>query len=271
MACCLLKYHFHQTPRQKKDRIEQQRFADLPASEIITEFVAKRLPSVATSFAFSEWKSHLSETLTDLEHARASEDAQEKSRSIELELTFLDKGRDFMRAVRFADGQQCCFNSGNYGGDTKNASTWIALLNRDPLSFIMDIKQKDSNEISGFVFGRMGTDPENGAPIVMLNGVYSKFKGDTVVDNILQLIEDNFARRIGASKMVIASKYGGTLNQSPMAYTRVKGLNLDAIRAIEFEHVYDDIGNIPNGPFEFEGYAKSFGVTPFLRTVILGG
>jgi len=161
-----------------------------------------------------------------------------------------------MRAVRFADSQ-CCFNSIHYRieGDL-GAADWIARLYADPLSFIMDLKDEGSRIISGFVFGLMGIDPKTKRPVVMINGIYTQESGGSIVNNILKLIEDNFAREIGASSIVIALKHGVRLIEEPTGYKPVQR-TLKVIRALKNnDRCYDDIGTVANGKFSFKGYEK---------------
>jgi hypothetical protein len=121
----------------------------------------------------------------------------------------------------------------------------------------VDIKEEGSRIVSGFVFGRMGIDPETKRPVVMLNGIYSQNSGATLNNNILKLIEEKFAKVIGSSSVVIASKHGGKLGQKPEGYQIVKK-DIQAIRALENNNkLYDDIGNTPNGSFTFQGYERS--------------
>lgn len=235
-----------------KDRITE--LERLNTSGILHAFLSERLPQLKDSAILSEWESHVRETLSTLEAGPAKGGSKNKR----LELTFLDKGRDFVRSVRFADGRQCCFNSTNYNpeGGGVGGADWVSRLNADPLSFIMDVKEQDSRIVSGFVFGRMGIDPETKRPVVMLNGIYSQDSGGAVANNILKSIEDNFARKIGASSIVIASKYGGTLSRNPAGYKEVNR-TLQAIRALQnSDKVYDDIGTVPNGTFTFSGYER---------------
>jgi HEAT repeat protein len=239
--------------RQRKDKEKIAELERLNMSGLFYAYLAERLPHLKNSFILTEWESHLRETLSVLEAGPT----KGKMKNKQFELTFLDKGRDFVRAVRFADGQQCCFNSVHYHiqGDL-GAADWIARLNADPLSFILDLKQKGSNIISGFVFGRMGIDPKTKRPVVMLNGIYAQESGGAIVSNILKLIEDKFARVIGASSIVIASKHGGKLMEAPSGYRSVRR-DIRAIRALENnDKVYDDIGTVANGVFDFEGYER---------------
>jgi HEAT repeat protein len=239
--------------RQRKDKEKIAEIERLNISGLFYTYLAERLPHLKDSFILTEWESHLRETLSVLEAGPI----KGKIKNKQFELTFLDKGKDFMRAVRFADGQQCCFNSIHYRvqGDL-GAADWIARLNADPLSFILDLKQKDSNIISGFVFGRMGIDPETKRPVVMLNGIYAQESGGAIASNILKLIEDKFAKVIGASSIVIVSKHGGKLIEIPSGYKNVQR-KIYAIRALKNnDKVYDDIGTVANGIFDFEGYER---------------
>ncbi len=234
--------------RQRMQEVER-----LNISGLLHAYLSERLPQLKDSAILQEWESHVRETLAAVESGPVKGGTKNKR----FELTFLDKGRDFIRATRFADGRQCCFNSSNYIMDGQlSAADWIARLHADPLSFVMDIKEEGSRIVSGFVFGRMGIDPTTKRPVVMLNGIYSQESGSTMNNNILKLVEDKFARTIGASSVIIASKHGGTLAKMPDGYQSVtKGIT--AIRALQNnETVYDDIGTVPNGPFTFSGYER---------------
>jgi len=241
--------------RQRKDKTRMEEIERLNMSGLFYAYLSERLPWLKDSAILSEWESHLREVLSVLETGPIKGGVKRKK----LELTFLDKGKDFIRAVRFADGQQCCFNSTHYRSEDDvgvGAADWIARLHADPLSFIIDIREEGSRIISGFVFGRMGIDPETERPVVMINGIYAQESGGAIADNILKLIEDKFAREIGASSVVIASKHGGRLSKKPTGYEAVSK-NLRAIRALKNnDECYDDIGTTANGEFIFEGYER---------------
>ena len=214
------------------------------------------LPPSSTSPATTEWQSHLQETLTTLTESQAK--SKQKRSGVELELTFLDKNEDFVRALRFADAAQCCFNASNENFGQRTYE-YVTRLNKDPLSFMMDLKQTNSKLVQGFVFGRMGINPGTGRPVIMLNGVYSQLKGPVIVDNILRIIEERMGKRLKAEAIVIASKYGGAINM-PTGYTE-DSMELEAVRAIETRGalettVYDDIGQVANGTFTFQGFVK---------------
>lgn len=249
----MLRSKMKQTGGKGDEQAKLDELERLNISGIFHLYLSERFPKLKGSSLLREWESHVRDVLTTLETGPVKGGSKKKK----LELTFLDKGKDFIRATRFADGRQCCFNSNNYNmeGGT-SAADWIARLHADPLSFVMDIKESGSRIVSGFVFGRMGIDPKTGRPVVMLNGIYSQDSGATMNNNILKLIEEKFARTIGASSIDIASKHGGKLSQKPDGYKEVKR-DIEAVRALKGSTtVYDDIGVVANGNFSFEGYER---------------
>lgn len=248
-----LKQKLRSADDKEPVKAQIQEIERLNISGLLHAYLSERLPLLKHSNILQEWESHLRETLAAVEAGPVRGETRNKR----FELTFLDKGRDFIRATRFADSRQCCFNSSNYTVDGQfGAADWIARLHADPLSFIMDIKEEGSRIVSGFVFGRMGIDPTTNRPVVMLNGIYSQQSGATMNNNILKLVEDKFARTIGASSVVIASKHGGKLVKVPDGYEPVTK-NLTAIRALQNNNqVYDDIGTVANDAFTFSDYER---------------
>ena len=143
--------------RQRKDREERIKTLErLNLTEVFRVYLSERLPRLRGSPLLAEWISHLKAALEALQAGPIAG----RGGSKRFELTFLDKSRDFVRSVRFADSQRCCFNSTQYHlqGDL-GSGDWIAHLHADPLSFILDIRGEDSTVVSGFVFGRIGADP----------------------------------------------------------------------------------------------------------------
>ncbi len=222
----------------------------VPNSYIINKYFEAFYPKLHASGAFGEWMSHLKETLTILEKGDSVKGIIPE-RSVDIELTFIDKGEDMLRYLRATDAYPCCFNSEN-----SSQSHWVAGLYADPLSFCIDIQEKGTKTITGFIFGRFGFD-DHEKPIIMLNGIYSKFKGKKAVDNYLKIIELKMADFIGASQIVLAGSHGGTIDASPDNYEKKNSLELNAIRALQNQdEIYDDIGNVANGKFMFSGFVK---------------
>lgn len=222
-----LKNRLKTTYKQTGDKQSLRQLDTLSDFDVIKTYLKDLLASDNKSPATAEWISHLNEVLTDLNTASGSTKTRQGKR---LELTFLDKSRDFVRAIRFTDAAQCCFNSASDTTIDSYAARYPVRLNKDPLSFIIDLKEENSNEILGFVFGRMGINPQTGRPVIMLNGIYSQIKGENLVNSILSIIEEKMAPRLHADTIVIASKYGGAISQ-PEGYQN-KSLHLFAIRAI---------------------------------------
>ncbi|MCR4305820.1 MAG: hypothetical protein NUV73_01920, partial [Candidatus Daviesbacteria bacterium] len=203
--------------------------------DVIKAYLQDLLPDKSKSPATTEWLSHLNEVLIDLTTAKAMQRRSREGKR--LGLTFLDKNKDFIRAIRFADAAQCCFNSASDTTIEDYASRYPVRLNKDPLSFIMDLKEENSNEILGFIFGRMGINPKTGKPVIMLNGIYSQVKGESLGNNILSIIEEKMAPTLHADTIAIASQYGGTISQ-PEGYQNGT-LPLFAIRALGSD-LYDE-------------------------------
>ena len=63
----------------------------------------------------------------------------------------------------------------------------------------------------GFVFGSYGVN-RTGEPIVILNGVYLDRKTDLAVSKILEKVEAEFAKPLGAAEILIASLHAGRSN-----------------------------------------------------------
>lgn len=241
---------------------ERERIKGLAPRMAIVEYLNSTLPQTG---ALSEWTENflaIIESYDTIESAKKTA-GKKYSGKQELEVTFLDKNTDFVRSIRFADAARCCFNSTNENVQARTYQ-YATRLNKDPLSFMLDIKWKDSNEVIGFTFGRIGIDPQTNRPVIMVNGIYSQIKTPHVVDRILGLIEQQMGTRLHAESIVIASKHGGTIHK-PKRYARKKR-KIRAMRALANkngkpeEPLYDDIGTVANGEFTFnanDGFTKS--------------
>ena len=251
-----LRNNLIQKYKQTKDKESQQMVHRASEEDLIKHFVRNHLPD---SPATDEWENHLRETFVALQEAQAKQQKETKTTEKTLELTFLDKNEAFVRALRFADDAQCCFNAGDTNFKARTYE-YVTRLNKDPLSFMMDLKAEGSNNIMGFIFGRTGVNPQTGKPVIMLNGIYSQMKGPTLNENILKIIEEQMGGRLHADTIVIASQHGGKIEQ-PKGYEKSE-IELEAIRALQNtedqpeKKVYDDIGNVANGKFKFSGYIK---------------
>ena len=194
----------------------------------------------------------LSLSLRDIDGGSVRSGAEKLKR---IQLAYVDKHKDLMRMVRFADSKICCFSSSNYGmrvaHNTEN-KYWVASINKDPLSFVFELQDPDTKNNTGFVFGSFGID-EDGYPAILLNGIYLS-SGNTrgSVNNILDSIEKNVARRIGARSIAISNIYGGKMSQMPDGYSE-GDIVLRRLRALDDgkgnpeTKIYDDLGQAING------------------------
>lgn len=234
---------------EKLEALEEKGKAKL-LKYILQEVVTIEEPSDKLSLLLSEWESHLEgafENYQDLRNCKNKEINIKKEKRVTVR--YLDKREDLISSLRFADSAQCCFTSTSYrleGHNVGNAE-WIARLWKDPMSFIFQIEDNESNserrEAVGFVFGSFGI--ENNKMVVLLNGVYMKNKTDIAAESILKTIEDNFSRSFNVNKQVVASRHGGT-TKMPMDYSNSK-LSIERLRGIS-DHsgkpetkIYDDL------------------------------
>lgn len=203
-----------------------------------------------------EVSSHLSSPMTMIAQLRDIETVRTSGEQLKrIGLSYVDKHKDLMRMLRFADSKICCFSSSNYdmrvAHNTEN-KYWVASINKDPLSFVFELQEPDTKNNTGFVFGSFGID-EDGYPAILLNGIYLS-SGNTKgsVNNILDSIEKNFARRIRAKMIAISNIYGGKMSQMPNGYTE-SDIVLRRLRALDDGRgnpetkIYDDLSQSING------------------------
>ena len=158
-----------------------------------------------------EWQSHLREIFEGVKviGARGGE-------AKVVTLRYLDKRDDLIEILRFADAAQCCFTSANLEGQMR----WLSRIWKDPLSFVFLIEDNLANAIErqaiGFVFGSLGIKGDN-QPVVLLNGVYMQGKTNQAVLSILNAIESDFSRPLGATYQFVAATHGGQTQLDPAA------------------------------------------------------
>ncbi len=176
----------------------------------------------------------------------------------------LDKREQLLRALRFADGYQCCFTSPSREATIEPThEAWtIAALAADPLSIIMEIRQAKSGTVIGFIFGRSAINPADKTPVLMLNGLYVPDKSPEVAAQLLYFVETDIASPAGFSAVYLNATQGGVLNYTPAGYEDVEE-QLVAIRPLGdgeeslIASVDDDIGRVANGDFLFSGFKRS--------------
>lgn len=253
----------------KNMRDEQVRFweeaapADIIGSAV-EEFAAGSKKMSANQKQFhDEWKSHLDAVLRKYTDETTKKAISTTERIITIR--YLDKRKDLIPALRFADAASCCFSS---VANNDSAAHWITRLYRDPLSsiFLVEYNKPDDamRTACGFVFSSFGLN-EAKKPIILINGVYMQYdKSDKVVQVILNLIENKFSRPMQMAEQFCATRYGGRANLGK-EYSR-KRRTLLRLRALADENgdpqmdIYDDllpVGiNIP-GDTDNEIWGKS--------------
>ncbi|MDD2758607.1 MAG: hypothetical protein PHD72_04580 [Patescibacteria group bacterium] len=209
-----------------------------------------------------ELESHLQgpfQTIQDtLTYVRPMARGEEKKHQ-RVGLRYVDKTKQLMNMVRFADSKICCFSSNNYTMVVQHGTEnkyWVASINADPLSFVIsmekpqgdvpaDASKQTPSENLGFIFGSFAVD-EDGRPALMLNGIYYApgIEGGEQVTAILDGVKKMFAG-LPVKTLAIASQYGGSvkmpdsLTNDPIALTRLRALD-DGSGDPE-NKIYDDL------------------------------
>lgn len=168
-------------------------------------------------------------------------------------LCWLDKRRDFLAFLRFADCVPCCFHSGSSAYRSRHLDTQRAVLGlwKDPFSFCFQIrhKEKHNQRVEGFVFGSFAVTEEG--PALLLNGMYLRRQRSLLRSAILGAIEGGWARPLGIRLIALGLRYGsrGVL---PEGYALRPGLTVRRLRALVepggtlARAAYDDLGLAPN-------------------------
>lgn len=225
---------------------------DAPTEEVAARYVESLLETDGQGVALphrEEWKSHLKEIFEGLGRL-GGRGSEEKERMVTLR--YLDKSKNLVEFLRFADAAQCCFTS-----EHDSAQDWIARIWKDPLSFVFLIEDNlpdvKTRHAIGFVFGSFGI--KDGKPAVLLNGVYLQGKTNEATLAVLHAIEEDFSRPLGAAHQLVAATHGGAthldaaeLNATggSAAYTN-RPAQVTRLRALTFRgmiesKIYDDIG-----------------------------
>jgi hypothetical protein len=177
-----------------------------------------------------------------------------------LVLRCLDKRRDAIAFLRFADSVVCCFMSDSClyedEGDCRDTQFMVLSLYRDPLSFCFQIRARSGPlaEPFGFVFGSFGVCERR--PAVLLNGVYLRRQSRALRFAILGAIERCLCAPLGIRDVAVGASNGGHgplppgYEARPREVRRLRALSAGGGPA---RHVYDDISVVVNTEFETDG------------------
>jgi hypothetical protein len=168
-------------------------------------------------------------------------------------LCWLDKRRDFLAFLRFADCVPCCFHSGSSAYRSRHLDTQRSVLAlwKDPFSFCFQIRHKEklNRRVEGFVFGSFAVTEEG--PALLLNGMYLRRQRSLLRGAILRAIEDSWARPLGIRLIALGLRHGGR-GVLPEGYAPRPGLKVRRLRALVEPGgtlacaAYDDLGLAPN-------------------------
>jgi hypothetical protein len=187
-----------------------------PNENVLGSFLEKFFAisvSPAKFVHIGEWKSHVKEVFQGLKRIHAD---IERVSAKTVTLRFLDKGKEMIEVLRFADAAQCCFTSEE--DNFENQKEWLTRIWKDPLSFVFLIEDNEPDaerrEAIGFVFGSFGIKDKK--PVILMNGVYMQGKTNEAVLSILKTIENDFSRPLGATHQFVAATLGGQTHLDPV-------------------------------------------------------
>ncbi len=178
-------------------------------------------------------------------------------------LRFVDKGKQLMHLVRFADSKICCFSSNNYEMIVQHGvpnKLWVASVIADPLSFVVSMElpnaigneaqKQEPRENLGFMFASFAVN-EGGELGMMNNGIYYApgIENGEQVRAILDGVKRMF-KGLPIKTSAIASQHGGSIKMpegftnDPVTLTRLRALD-DGAGQPETK-IYDDLGTGSN-------------------------
>ena len=175
----------------------------------------------------------------------------EPESEIRLRLRFLDKRRDLLTFLRFADCVPCCFSSASSDYRVYGMDWWVLALWKDPLSFCFHIERNVDDtgwQPSGFVFGGFGLD-DGDHVVILLNGIYLRQQSARWRALVLAGLEESLCRPLGVRQLAIANCHGGR-GELPSGYRR-RPSRITRLRALRFSSgpvsaIYDDISTEVN-------------------------
>ncbi|MBI4616181.1 MAG: hypothetical protein HY720_21370 [Planctomycetes bacterium] len=171
-------------------------------------------------------------------------------------LRYLDKEADLPLGLRFPDCVRCCFSSDSsmYRPRSLDTQRWVLSLWKDPLSYAFRVERKITRPPCwrpiGFVFGSYAV-LEDGAPAILLNGVYLRRRSAVLRRSILETIETELARPLGIRRIGIATLHGGrgplpeSYRPDSVLVLRLRALARNGVLATR---LYDDISSRVNVP-----------------------
>lgn len=208
-------------------------------------------------------------------------------------LRFLDKRRDLLTYLRFADAAPCCFSSTSnyYQCRCHNHRRWVVALWKDPLSFCFHIERvhgapgqahgagasagasagafagaferpptRNVHPV-GFVFGGFGLvgrarRARRATPTLLVNGVYLRRQQAHLRAAVLAAIERTLCVPLGIPLLGVGNAHAGR-GALPGGYVR-RSVQLTRLRALTCKgqpvtEIYDDISTVVNVPVHVHG------------------
>ncbi|MBI2021924.1 hypothetical protein HYS93_03565 [Candidatus Daviesbacteria bacterium] len=251
-------------------------------------------PYLPQSQATLSWKKKFIKCLQRLEKMNQQKEKTVYKKAY-IGVTFLDKKKDLLRSLRFADAANNCLSSAHktFSWTSKplvykfndslpklldkmlivvkrcglTPAQCIAFIHKDPLSFIIEIKDCKTNYIRGFTTGKISINPLSGKTAIMINGIYLTeknpytYEGDfQIIKHVLYLIETKLAPAIKADMITIPALPNKSVRNIP-GY-QLKKVQIDTLMALNNilglpkQIAYDDYGDSINKHLTIQAYVK---------------
>ncbi len=164
-------------------------------------------------------------------------------------LRWLDKRRDFCRALRFPDVLPNCFNAASAHYRTMDTQRDVLAIHRDPLSFCLQITQREDGDSAtpvGFAFGSFGLTTSG--PVALLSGLYLRRRNPELRASGLAAIEEaRSAGRSGLVSLAISARFAGAGPMPPGLRVRVAEACAGSAPSPRLSRTpRDDLGLTPN-------------------------
>lgn len=209
------------------------------------------------SYAFQDDEALISSTLDTPAQARALTRGVcpvPPAATVELEggarLRYLDKRRDLLAFLRFADTVPCCLSSTAGSVHMDVLFAW-----RDPLTFCFTVERRTDAGLRplGFVLGGFARVGRTAERAVVFNGIYLARRSAALRARIVEALEERFVRPLGVRHVGMAAVYGGA-GPLPERYQR-RATRMTRLRALRegagqrrTREIYDDVSFVANAP-----------------------
>ena len=158
----------------------------------------------------------------------------------------VEKGRDFFKFVGAINAVPSCVNTDDH--NVQNHVQYMPWRLTEPTALTLAITDLQSGQVTGNLEMRFGIN--NDQVELFIVGLYSSGKSLTLIDSIMEFVEQSVALPLNISAINIASKHGGKIPK-PTGY-----INISKLEAKGFSSVLDQDGKpfLTRGDDIIDGY-----------------